>query len=229
MNGKHRRAFTLIELLVVIAIIALLAALLSPFAARAREHAYRVVCMSNLRQAYAANMAYAGDHQGLFPGYVATDAQDGGCGIKHYTVTKWGTLYPVYLKDIRILFCPSRKPGTRFAKNAGPNFHGMDTFLNPARSFTETSYGHVTGTAGQPINISLMPSASTRVMAYDFFLREGAQSYGASACHGSGYYSLMAFDGHVVAFVDTNNFLETLSSPNNIFQGIPYLASRLTK
>lgn len=58
-------------------------------------------------------------------------------------------------------------------------------------------------------------------MAYDFFLREGAQSYGASACHGSGYSSLMAFDGHVVAFVDTNNFLETLSSPDNIHQGLP--------
>lgn len=126
MKKRRPSAFTLVELLVVVAVMMILATLLSPFVAKAREHAYRVICMSHLRQAYACNMAYASDHDGQFPGYVASDAQDGGCGIKHYSVTKWGLLYPQYLKDIRILFCPSRKPG-RLPRNAGPSYHGYGT------------------------------------------------------------------------------------------------------
>lgn len=221
-------AFTLIELMVVVAVVMLLSTLLSPLLQQARERVFRLVCMNNLRQAYDANVAYAADHGGLLPGYVATDAQDGGCSIKHYNVTKWGHLYPTYLKDIGILFCPSRRPGTRFARQAG-EYHGYDTFLNPARPFTETSYGQVTGTAAEPINLNRLTSPATKVMAFDFLLREGSRTWGASACHGNGYYTVMAFDGHVVAFVDTNGYLETLSSPDNVNKGIPYLSTRLTR
>ena len=61
------RAFTLIELLVVIAIIAILAAILLPVLARARERGRAIVCLSNTRQLLLAWHFYAGDHEDLLP------------------------------------------------------------------------------------------------------------------------------------------------------------------
>ncbi|NIM05807.1 MAG: DUF1559 domain-containing protein [Armatimonadetes bacterium] len=64
---KNPLGFTLIELLVVIAIIALLAAMLFPVFARARETARRTTCLSNLRQIGLAFQMYVDDHGGLYP------------------------------------------------------------------------------------------------------------------------------------------------------------------
>lgn len=62
-----RNAFTLIELLVVIAIIAILAAILIPVFAQAREKARQTVCASNMKQMGTAFLMYATDYDGMFP------------------------------------------------------------------------------------------------------------------------------------------------------------------
>ncbi len=71
-NGRPKtRGFTLIELLVVVAIMVVLAALLTPAIQGARARGHGAVCRSNLRQYYSSFLHYAGDHGGLFPGYVS--------------------------------------------------------------------------------------------------------------------------------------------------------------
>lgn len=67
MHGAHRRGFTLIELLVVIAIIAILAAILFPVFASAREAARRTACLSNTKQLGLAALLYAQDYDERLP------------------------------------------------------------------------------------------------------------------------------------------------------------------
>ncbi|MFP4250920.1 MAG: DUF1559 domain-containing protein [Armatimonadota bacterium] len=106
---KSRRGFTLIELLVVIAIIAILAAILFPVFARAREKARQTSCLSNLKQLGLGFMMYAQDYDEILPA-VRADHKDSFLypdGQQMQNRGPWYiTVYP-YVNNIQVYDCPS--------------------------------------------------------------------------------------------------------------------------
>lgn len=94
---ERRTGFTLIELLVVIAIIAILAAILFPVFARAREKARQSSCLSNLKQIATATLMYCQDYDETMPRYYHTSSLN---------FTAQTSIQP-YIKNEQIWMCPS--------------------------------------------------------------------------------------------------------------------------
>jgi prepilin-type N-terminal cleavage/methylation domain-containing protein/prepilin-type processing-associated H-X9-DG protein len=101
---KRRFAFTLIELLVVIAIIAILAAILFPVFAQAREKARSASCLSNTKQISLAGLQYIQDYDECYP--ISIYSPDLFTASPAHIVSAVDELYP-YMKNIQILQCPS--------------------------------------------------------------------------------------------------------------------------
>jgi prepilin-type N-terminal cleavage/methylation domain-containing protein len=149
---RQRIGFTLIELLVVIAIIAILAAILFPVFAKAREKARQTSCLSNLRQLGTAMLSYSQDYDEKFadsresptwvypgPGYY---------GAAH--ITEWGirlwrdstqqqlagypSVHAPYIKNTQIFLCPSDRDADRWivAMQRGSYYwrHALDTYAS---------------------------------------------------------------------------------------------------
>ncbi len=111
---SRRSGFTLIELLVVIAIIAILAAILFPVFAQAREKARSAACLSNVKQLASAVLMYTQDYDELLPHHAA-DVQD---FLNPAVAPTWqrGTL--PYIKNDKVFFCPSSPQAPTQPENA---------------------------------------------------------------------------------------------------------------
>jgi prepilin-type N-terminal cleavage/methylation domain-containing protein len=136
--GK-RTAFTLIELLVVIAIIAILAAILFPVFARARENARRASCQSNLKQIGLGIMQYTQDYDEKMPFYY------------HYydstTYARWQDDIQPYVKSYQLLVCPSQAP---VGSSSGGRTALFKTIYPNAPVPLEASYGSNSVSGGTP-------------------------------------------------------------------------------
>jgi prepilin-type N-terminal cleavage/methylation domain-containing protein/prepilin-type processing-associated H-X9-DG protein len=99
---RKSNGFTLIELLVVIAIIAILASILFPVFARARENARRSSCTSNLKQIALGVVQYTQDYDEKFPAQYFGASTD-----PDYLTNGWALAVQPYLKSTQIFQCPS--------------------------------------------------------------------------------------------------------------------------
>ena len=99
-----KKAFTLIELLVVIAIIAILAAILFPVFARARENARRASCQSNLKQIGLGILQYVQDYDEKYPRSRTANVAFNGF---NNNTAPWHLVIQPYVKSVQLFQCPS--------------------------------------------------------------------------------------------------------------------------
>ncbi len=126
-----RKGFTLIELLVVIAIIAILAAILFPVFAKAREKARQTSCLNNVKQIALGILMYAQDYDEMLPRADCIGYQVG---------TNWDIVVQPYLKNYQILQCPN-EPRIMFVSSSNNICGG--SYLPPPAWVTDhyMSYG----------------------------------------------------------------------------------------
>lgn len=182
MNTKIRsiRGFTLIELLVVIAIIAILAAILFPAFARARENARRSSCLSNTKQIGLAIIQYSQDYDEKMPLHETTELD--------LSVGWWMPMIQPYAKSYQIGFCPS---------DSSVNASNPVTYSNISFGY---NYIYLSGTALAAIN---SPSETLVISDKDippaggtsarYVIHQSYAPYAPTARH---------FDGGNFAFVD---------------------------
>jgi prepilin-type N-terminal cleavage/methylation domain-containing protein/prepilin-type processing-associated H-X9-DG protein len=155
------RGFTLIELLVVIAIIALLAAILFPVFARARENARKSSCSNNLKQLAVGVAQYTQDFDEAFP--WAWNPVNGS------NVNWWQIVYP-YVKNTQVFSCPSDSSriagGNGFSGQPAPNGY-VDGRFHISYGVNYPIFANGGAGTGTAFNLSDMPKPSQTVLMCD--------------------------------------------------------------
>jgi prepilin-type N-terminal cleavage/methylation domain-containing protein/prepilin-type processing-associated H-X9-DG protein len=175
-NEIRQKGFTLIELLVVIAIIAILASILFPVFARARENARRASCQSNLKQIGLGILQYTQDYDEKmpFPSYGWVSGSDTAAGNNP---SDWMDVLQPYLKSYQVLQCPSDASTDlppaldNQATSYVVNVHGQTESLAAGPPFSHTN-------AGSPVVVgsSSIESPATQLMVADNSSTSGSPS-----------------------------------------------------
>ena len=191
---RVRSGFTLIELLVVIAIIAILAAILFPVFAQAREKARQASCQSNVKQYAAATFMYVQDYDEMFP---MSAYLNGTCiATFHWQV------HP-YVKNAQVTQCPS-EPQAMDVPAMFAGYGGACPDTPPFNSYGVNLELFVNGFAQQPaVGLGALNDPAGTMTMYDGNVIVD-QSQPAQARH-SGNFDAMFADGHVKAIRATES------------------------
>lgn len=142
----RRRAFTLIELLVVIAIIAILAAILFPVFAQAKEAAKRTACLSNANQMGKAVIMYMGDSDDRLPQQMYWFGGPYNNIEQHPNNSVWSLLIKPYRADNLLMRCPSDSNATDQGLRTNPDT-GAQLPANAPQSLVDFAYAMKTNYA----------------------------------------------------------------------------------
>jgi len=196
-----KRGFTLIELLVVIAIIAILAAILMPVFATARENARKGSCLSNLKQIGMATMMYAQDYDETYPYlyYLAGWPWPYGMmlppqsGENTYDGSPWVSVLQPYVRNNKVWFCKStgEDPGDHwkdpFTGKAPTNYSINSMVVMPDYWRCFPKFASI---SGGPVTMSRV-----RDPAATFIWEDWGQAYDGGAIHCGGT-NFACLDGH---------------------------------
>ena len=176
------KAFTLIELLVVIAIIAILAAILFPVFARARENARRSSCQSNLKQIGLGVIQYTQDYDEKLP-----TREVGGT---------WAQKVQPYIKSTQVFACPSNSNSSNIRDAAIPALN-----LPAIPNSYAFSYHYISTDSNNPNALALIQSPSIKIMVTENGNNENA--FAAGDWNTNDLFRDRGFAGHLA----TANYL----------------------
>jgi prepilin-type N-terminal cleavage/methylation domain-containing protein/prepilin-type processing-associated H-X9-DG protein len=148
-SSPRGRGFTLIELLVVIAIIAILAAILFPVFAQAREKARQTTCVSHGKQIGTAIMMYAQDYDERLP-QIDTATRTTHPVFVQYSWAMWAILIEPYVKNRGVYFCPS---GPQFLYGPANDRFSMNLAYSEFL-FSNGALASLPSLAGQPAGVA---------------------------------------------------------------------------
>jgi prepilin-type N-terminal cleavage/methylation domain-containing protein/prepilin-type processing-associated H-X9-DG protein len=218
--GVKKRGFTLIELLVVVAIIALLAAILFPVFARAREQARKASCQSNLKQLGLAVAMYIQDYDGMYP--YAYMGYYNAAGQPMY----WFNLYDPYVKNKQVWICPTARQQastdirTTYGVNgAGGNWTRASTAPYHAGGFGENP-AHPDTPTGNVLNEAAILNPSQKIYAGDPASNGAGNYFGRYLiAYSSASYFPVLHGGQVGPFIDNSNGGEAVSGQPGDYAG----------
>jgi prepilin-type N-terminal cleavage/methylation domain-containing protein/prepilin-type processing-associated H-X9-DG protein len=166
----RRRGFTLIELLVVIAIIAILAAILFPVFAQARDQARQTTCLSNMRQLGTGLMMYAQDYDEALPSwpFYAKPSIFNAPEWKDWGPALWVHVLMPYVKNKQVFACPNGPRTGRVWPNAavtGPSDDPLIVNLAISEYIENAQYGYaplaaLNGTRNAPAEVAVIAESN---------------------------------------------------------------------
>ncbi len=218
-SHAHRstRGFTLIELLVVIAIIAILASILFPVFARARENARRASCMNNLKQIALGIMQYTQDYDERYPaaydgniaaGTFRTQTVAGMPGRMFDTIggmnrISWMDMIFPYVKSVQLFQCPSQRDAREVSATNPPASYGYNGAISGydnnlfGKAFNQRNMGNALSEIQRPAEVLMLFDAQNR-----YYFIQNTSYYLSLNSAGTNKIVSPHFEGTSLAFAD---------------------------